>query len=345
MPERIVALSKAVSELATRKMDEIQAVTNTTKILALNALIEATRAGEAGRGFAVVAGEVKLVSERVSVIAKELRENMAARTAELDTLGRALVSQLRGNRLADLALGMIDIMDRNLYERSCDVRWWATGASVVEAAVDPTPDVLAKASKRLGVILDAYTVYLDLWIVGADGTVLANGRPDRFKRAVGTNVAGEAWFRDALASRNGDEYAVGDIAVNPTLDGRQTATYAAAVREGGEHDGRVVGVLGIFFDWRTQSKTILDGVRLSDDEKARTRCLLIDRAHRVIAASDDRGVLSEVFPLKTETRDHGCYPMPDGGVVGFALTPGYESYRGLGWYGVIVQGPPDTPRT
>ena len=37
MPERIVALSRAVSDLATRKMDEIQAVTNTTKIMALNA--------------------------------------------------------------------------------------------------------------------------------------------------------------------------------------------------------------------------------------------------------------------------------------------------------------------
>jgi len=340
MPERIVALSKAVSELATRKMDEIQAVTNTTKILALNALIEATRAGEAGRGFAVVAGEVKYVSERVSEIGKELRENMAARTAELDTLGRSLVSQLRGNRLADLALGMIDIMDRNLYERSCDVRWWATDAAVVALAGDPTPNRSEYATKRLGVILDAYTVYLDLWIIGTDGAVLANGRPDRFRRAVGARVDGEAWFRDALACRSGDDYAVGDIAANPVLDGRQTATYATAIRENGERDGKIIGVLGVFFDWETQSKTVIESVRLSDDEKPRTRRLLIDRAHRVIAASDDRGILSEVFPLKTESRQQGCYPTSDGGVVGFALTPGYETYRGLGWFGVIVQGPP-----
>ncbi len=68
MPERIVALSRAVSDLATRKMDEIQAVTHATKILALNALIEAMRAGDAGRGFAVVAQEVKAISERITAI-------------------------------------------------------------------------------------------------------------------------------------------------------------------------------------------------------------------------------------------------------------------------------------
>ena len=29
----------------------------------------------------------------------------------------------------------IDLIDRNLYERSCDVRWWATDSSVVDAPV------------------------------------------------------------------------------------------------------------------------------------------------------------------------------------------------------------------
>lgn len=339
MPERIVALSKAVSELATRKMDEIQVVTNTTKILALNALIEATRAGEAGRGFAVVAGEVKFVSERVAEIGKELRESMAARTAELDTLGRSLVAQLRGDRLADLALNMIDIMDRNLYERSCDVRWWATDAAVVALAGDPTPERAAHATKRLGVILDAYTVYLDLWILSPDGVVLANGRPGRFKRAVGAKVADQAWFRDALATRSGDEYAVGDIAVNPMLDGQRVATYATAIRRGGEGDGEVLGVLGVFFDWSTQARTIVQSVRLSDDERPRSRCLLVDRSHRVIAASDERGASAETLELRTESKAQGSYSLPDGTVVGFALTPGYETYKGLGWYGVIVQRP------
>lgn len=337
MPERIVALSHAVSDLATRKMDEIQAVTNTTKILALNALIEAMRAGEAGRGFAVVAQEVKAISERITGIGNELRVQMASQTGELDTLGRRLVAQLRGNRLADLALNMIDIIDRNLYERSCDVRWWATDSAMVDCAADPTPERCAYAAKRLGVILNAYTVYLDLWVVDRRGVVLANGRPDRYRRAVGSSVAGEGWFRDALNTRTGDDFAVADIAVNDLLDHRTVATYATAIRAGGDANGAVTGVLGIFFDWQSQSETVVRSVRLTEDERASTRCLLVDRRHRVIAASDGRGVLSETFPLKTDGHSQGCYSDDKGGVVGFALTPGYETYKGLGWYGVITQ--------
>ncbi|KAA0683660.1 methyl-accepting chemotaxis protein [Roseomonas genomospecies 6] len=337
MPERIVALSRAVSDLATRKMDEIQAVTNTTKILALNALIEAMRAGEAGRGFAVVAQEVKAISERITGIGQELRSQMAVQTDELNTLGKGLVSQLRGGRLADLALNMIDIIDRNLYERSCDVRWWATDSAVVECAADPSEANRRHAAQRLGVILGAYTVYLDLWVVDAKGVVLANGRPDRYRRPVGSSVASESWFREAMATRSGADFAVADIGTNEQLDRATVATYATAIRAGGEEDGAVIGVLGIFFDWQSQSQGVVDSVRLTDDERPRTRCLLVDSRHRVIAASDRQGVLTENFPLRTGGHGHGSYLDDKGHVVGFAVTPGYETYKGLGWFGVIVQ--------
>jgi hypothetical protein len=35
----------------------------------------------------------------------------------------------------------------------------------------------------------------------------------------------------------------------------------------------------------------------------------------------------------------GNYRDETGSLIGFALTPGYETYRGLGWYGVIIQEP------
>lgn len=337
MPERIVALSRAVSDLATRKMDEIQAVTNTTKILALNALIEAMRAGEAGRGFAVVAQEVKAISERITGIGGELRAQMAVQTDELNTLGNRLVSQLRGGRLADLALNMIDIMDRNLYERSCDVRWWATDGAVVECAAEPSEANRRHAAQRLGVILGAYTVYLDLCVVDARGVVLATGRPDRYRRAIGSSVASESWFREAMATRSGTEFAVADIGTSDLLDRATVATYATAIRAGGEENGPVIGVLGIFFDWQNQSQGVVDSVRLTDEERSRTRCLLVDSRLRVIAASDRRGVLTESFALRTGGHGHGSYSDEQGRVVGFAVTPGYETYKGLGWFGVIVQ--------
>ncbi|WP_207461698.1 methyl-accepting chemotaxis protein [Azospirillum sp. SYSU D00513] len=337
MPERILALSKAVSDLAAGKMDEIQSVTRSTKILALNALIEATRAGEAGRGFAVVAQEVKAISERIDGIAADLRGRLQEQTAALDTLGRRMVSQLRGGRLADLSLNMIDLIDRNLYERSCDVRWWATDSAVVDSLANPTAERRAHAARRLGVILKNYTVYLDLWVTDRQGTVVATGRPDRYPRAAGASVATEPWFREAMAAEDGARFAVADIACNGMLDGRPVATYAASIREGGEDSGAALGVLAVFFDWQPQSQTVVDSVRLTEEERAATRCLLLDSRLRVIAASDGAGLLTESFPLKTEGKPQGFYAEPDGTVVGFALTPGYETYRGLGWYGVVVQ--------
>jgi hypothetical protein len=86
-----------------------------------------------------------------------------------------LDDDVRRTRLSELALSNIDLIDRNIYERSCDVRWWATDAAIVDCATTPSPERAAHAAARLGVILDAYTVYLDLWLCSPDGIVLAHG--------------------------------------------------------------------------------------------------------------------------------------------------------------------------
>ncbi len=339
MPERIIDLSQEVSKLAGRSVEEILQITGTTKILAMNALIEAARAGEAGKGFAVVAEEVGHVSTRIREVANSLHEQLASRVAEIDRLGKSLVASIRGTRLTDLALNMIEIIDRNLYERSCDVRWWATDSAVVDCATQRTADKADYCSKRLGVILDAYTVYLDIWVCDLKGAVLASGRAGKFPAVRGRSAAQEEWFRQALATQDGTEFAVSDVSLCAPLANRSVATYAATIREGGETQAKPVGVLGIFFDWQAQSQAVVDGVRLSPEEKGHTRCLIVDARHRVIAASDRKGLLAETFPLQTKEQTCGNYTAADGTLVGFALTPGYETYKGLGWYGVITQLP------
>lgn len=337
-PEMIVSLADRVSTVTAKKIAEINQVTGTVKMLALNALIEASRAGSSGLGFAVVANEVKSISTAISRVASELEQELAGSARDLSTLGRGLVEEIRGARLADLALNMIEIIDRNLYERSCDVRWWATDAAVVDCAADPTPENRAFATKRLAVILSSYTVYMDLWIVDRQGKVIATGRPAAYPRALGHDVSGQPWFRDALSTRDGTEFTVANVTQNDIL-GKAAATYSAAIRAEGEVGGEPIGVLGIFFDWEPQAQTVVTGVRLHDGEKGHTRCLLLDREKRVIAASDNKGILTERFPLETNGRAIGHYTLADGSVVGFAETPGYETYEGLGWYGVIVQSP------
>ena len=65
--------------------------------------------------------------------------------------------------------------------------------------------------------------------------------------------------------------------------------------------------------------------------------LLIDANHRIIASSDGAGVLNEKVRLVTNNSPHGFYVADDGATIAFHATPGYETYRGLGWYGVIIQ--------
>lgn len=348
-PERIAELAHSVKHVADDKIATIEHITRETKYLALNALIEAARAGDAGRGFAVVANEVKHVSERITDIAQTLTSELAGSLAELSALGDSMIGQLeqhRGQRLTDLAHHMIEIIDRNLYERSCDVRWWATDAALVDVLGAPSPQAVRHACRRLGVILDSYTVYLDLWVADASGRIVANGRPDRYPGVIGADASRHPWFLAAMRTPSGADYAAFDVRRAKLLHNAEVATYATAIREDGETHGRPIGALGIFFDWAPQARAVVQGVPLLPHERAVTRCLLLDAEHRVLASSDGEGVLLERFALRRQrgatganAASSGFYHADGDGMIGYALTPGYETYEGLGWYGVVQQRP------
>jgi hypothetical protein len=67
--------------------------------------------------------------------------------------------------------------------------------------------------------------------------------------------------------------------------------------------------------------------------------MLLDAQNRVIAASDGRGVLEEKLALDAAGKNAGAYTDKAGNLIAFHRTPGYETYRGLGWYSAVVQSP------
>lgn len=333
MQNDLLSLAYEVSATTEKKVELIDGIMGQARFLAINARIEAARAGVHGAGFSVLADEMGRIAGEIVKISADLRAAIAHSTDQLRTAGADIILKAREARFTDLALNAVELIDRNLYERSCDVRWWATDAAVVEALEDPSPETARQACARLGVILKSYTVYLDLFIANTDGIIIACGRPEKYKTLLGSNVSKTSWFTQAMKTSSGDDYGVEDVRVINELNESQVAIYTTAVRKGGDERGEVLGALGIAFDWAPQAEAIVKGVRLSDEDRKLTRVMLVDRQNRVIASSDDKGVLSETYVF-TPKAARGT-AIKDNRLVAYALTPGYETYKGLGWYGVI----------
>lgn len=327
-----------LSDTLTDAINEINDVNSNTHLLALNARIEAARAGNAGAAFSVVAEEMQHLSARTA----EIANGMANRTkSSIDELLELIGSSVRGGRLSDMALTNIDLIDRNLYERTCDVRWWATDSSLVDALAAATPEAYEYASHRLGVILGAYTVYHDLVLCDLNGQIVANGKPNEFT-STGQNVSQAEWFQSAKRTSHGDEYGFETAHKSHLVNGHSVLAYSCGVREGGQSHGKLLGVLGIFFNWEEFAQTIMDQSPLSETEKSTTRCcicndaglLLADSWGKQLQESIDLDDLEQIFSEKKNfllgeyNGKHAC--------VAHAQAPGFETYS-TGWHSLVIQ--------
>lgn len=335
-PRRVKVIMQRLQEDIMRFAKSNETAASQTQLLALNATIEAARAGRDGAGFGVVASEVGKLAQQATANSRAFQDKVMGRITQGTNYAEGLVEQLESQRLTDMTLGLVQLIVRNLYERTADCRWWATDDAMVRACESPDDTMLADhASQRLGVINGFYSVYSDLVLCDTSGRVIANAQPARYSLR-GSSMAGERWFAEAMQTTAGDQYVVDEVKPFASHGNEPMAVYGATIREGARNDGAILGVLGVYFNWAEQGHAIVNKeAPISEADWQRTRILLLDANHRVIAASDDKGLYAK-YPLENKGETRGSY-YKDGTIVAYAQTIGYQEYDGLGWWCVAEQ--------
>ena len=147
----------------------IYAIAEQTNLLALNATIEAARAGEAGKGFAVVADEVQRLAERSANATRQI--DALVKTIQADT-NEAVISMekstsgvVRGAQLAENASEALEEIE-----------------SVSDQMADLIQNISASASQQAGVAAKLATTMNGIQEV----TTRATSGAEKTSRSIGT---------------------------------------------------------------------------------------------------------------------------------------------------------------
>lgn len=179
---------------------------------------------------------------------------------------------------------LVDLLDRNLYERSDDCRWWALTPELRAALAAPQRDkaMLERIRAILEYINALYTVYTRIFVYDSEGMIVAS--TDRLH--AGDTAVGSVMDPETLSRVRGlsteQEYYVSPFSPSPLYGDRPTYIYHAAIRHP-EMAQVVVGGIGIVFDAGPEFAAMLDGALGGKKQMA---AFFIDRIGKIISSTD-----------------------------------------------------------
>jgi hypothetical protein len=302
----------------------IQNFTRQTELLSYNSSIEAARAGTAGKGFDVISKEIKQ-------LAKKSAESNEKSAEQLDII-KVKVNEVFAARMADIAFDTIDKVDRNLFERNCDVQAWATFDKVIEAAENEDEAVCRQISLLLKNLVDIYEVYYDVFITDMKGKVIASGT---HWEIIGSDQSAEEWFKEIAAQKTPT---VNDMHYLDFVKG-YTVGYNCPIFD---KTRRMCGILSTRFNW-SFIYDIIDSARISPDGEL----LLLNSEGLVIGSKKRQEVfdrIAEKTPAVQKALNGAIYGYSietghDGAlrIVGYAHTRGYNAYKGKNWSVIAIE--------
>lgn len=253
----------------------------------------------------------------------------------IGNLHQTVVSAILQDSLFQASLA-IDIMDRNLYERANDCRWWALTSLFQDhlASDSPTPEQVAQMTDVLGQINSLYTVYSNLVLFDRHGKVIAVSNPD-FSSLCGRQLQ-EDWSRQTLTLLHSQDYAVSHFAPTQLYHNKHTYIYAAAIHAADTNN--VVGGIGIVFDSEPQFQAMLqDSLPRDEHGEPMPGCfgVFADKNRNIIASTLDSLTCGSKLDVPED-----CFKLnPGQGVariitfqgrhyaVGARMSSGYREYK------------------
>ncbi|MFY4842348.1 chemotaxis protein CheW [Aliarcobacter butzleri] len=182
--------------------------------------------------------------------------------SSLDNLNQTIISSILKDCefLSSLA---IDIMDRNLYERANDCRWWALNSYFKEALDDYSTisEKKEEISSILKYINDLYTVYSNLIIFDKNGKIIAVSN-EKEQYLIG-KILTQDWIEKTLTLKDTSKYCVSKFEKTNLYENESTYIYCSAIRSF-KDDNDVVGGIAIVFDSTAQFYTMLDEILPKD---------------------------------------------------------------------------------
>ncbi|MEO5667000.1 MAG: cache domain-containing protein, partial [Bdellovibrionota bacterium] len=295
-------------------VDAVNANNRAVKLLAVNASIQAGLAGADGEGFSIIANEVAHLAKKSLEFVDKVNDTSHALKSAVD--------QSMSVRLVDAACDAMSKVDRNLFERYCDIQAWSTFdkiVSLLEGSV--SQDVCLSLLENIHRI---YEVYHDIYVLDLSGKVIATA----INRSVhGHNFASKDWFKSAAA---GSIY-YSDIYVSETLK-CPVITFSAPVYDA---QGQIRGVICSRFNC-----SFLDQIIRATIADSKSATYLFNGKGQVVGSKDGSGVLEKSYAhLSLFKVQHG----PQGFVkerdekekrdfaYGYSTSRGYNTYKGQKW--------------
>ncbi|NWF67308.1 MAG: cache domain-containing protein [Campylobacterales bacterium] len=200
------------------------------------------------------------------------------------------------NDAKSLASLAVSLMDRNLYERANNCRWWSMAQTFVDTLSKENIEKvdMEKISRVLEYINSLYTAYADIMVINSKSEIVGCSKNKSF---IGKNLNGK-FVGQMLGNNNRQRYFVSDFEPTDFYSHKPTYIFSSTIMD--NMQTKVIGGIALVFDAENEFKQILIDV-LPKDENGNTYqgsfALFCDKEGRIVSSSTNEYKIDTLFDI------------------------------------------------